>query len=169
VPIRREPLPEHALHAHYQRAGAYADCYAARIGRPVSHEAFVTAFYTTWLFKLERLILRLLVNKPSTDAEAGALARGERSRFAAWTVEARTTDQIVMCDFLGRTRSWLMVEAVEGGEATRLYFGSVVVPKAHAATGKSSLGASYTLMLGFHKLYSRALLRAARARLFRAR
>ena len=74
-----------------------------------------------------------------------------------------------MCDFLGRTRSWLMVEAVDGGKATRLYFGSVVVPKPNGAARKSSLGASYTLMLGFHKLYSRALLRAARSRLFRGR
>jgi hypothetical protein len=169
VPTRREPIPEHALHAHYEREGAYADCYATRIEHPVSHVAFVTAFYTTWLFKLERLILRYLVDKPSTDAEAEALARGERTRFAAWTVEARATDQVVMCDFLGRTRSWLMVEAVDGGKATRLYFGSVVVPGPDAASGKSSLGAGYTLMLGFHKLYSRALLRAARSRLFRAR
>jgi hypothetical protein len=168
VSIRREPLPEHALHAHYQRAGAYADCYATRIEQPVSHAAFVAAFYTSWLFKLERWILRL-VKKPSTDEEAHALARGERHSFAAWTVEARATDQLVMCDFLGRTRSWLMVEALDGGKATRLFFGSVVVPQLDAATGKSSLGASYSLLLGFHKLYSRALLRAARSRLFRER
>ena len=166
--IRREPLPEHALHAHYQREGAYTDCYATRIEQPVSHAAFVAAFYTSWLFRLERSILRL-VDKPSTDDEARALARGERSSFAAWSVEARATDQIVMCDFLGRTRSWLMVEAVDGGKATRLYFGSVVVPKPNGTARKSSLGASYTLLLGFHKLYSRALLRAARSRLFRGR
>jgi hypothetical protein len=165
--IRREAIPDHALHAHYLREGAYADCYATRIEQPVAHATFVAAFYTTWLFKLERFILRHLVNKPSTDAEALELARGERVSFAAWTVEARATDQIVMCDFMGRTRSWLMVEAIDGGKATRLLFGSVVVPRLDAATGRASLGAGYTLMLGFHKLYSRALLRVAHARLRR--
>jgi hypothetical protein len=164
--IRRQAIPAHALHAHYQHEGAYADCYVARIEQPVSHAEFVAAFYTTGLFKLERFILRHLVNKPSTDAEALELARGERTRFAAWTVEARATDQIVMCDFMGRTRSWLMVETI-GGKATHLYFGSVVVPRLDKDTGKSSLGAGYTLMLGFHKLYSRALLSAAHARLRR--
>ena len=96
----------------------------------------MASFYTTWLFKLERFILRRLVNKPSTDAEAFELARGERASFAAWSVEARVTDQIVMCDFLGRTRSWFMVEAIEGGKATRLYFGSAVVPKLNARHGQ---------------------------------
>ena len=166
--VHREPIPEHALHAHYLREGAYADCYVTRIAQPVSHARFVAAFYTTWLFKLERVILRL-VDKPSTDADAQALARGERTHFAAWTVEARATDQLVMCDFMGRTRSWLMVEAVDGGTATHLYFGSVVVPRSDASGTKPSLGTSYSLLLGFHKLYSRALLNAARSRLVRGR
>ena len=69
----------------------------------------MTAFYTTWLFRLERWILRLAVARPSTDEEAHQLARGEREAFAAWSVEARAPDQLLMCDFTGRTRSWLMV------------------------------------------------------------
>ena len=51
-----------------------------------------------------------------------------------------------------------------GAEATRLYFGSAVVP-ARAKDGRASLGAGFHSLLGFHRLYSHALLRAARSRL----
>lgn len=163
--IRRTPVPEQALHAHYQRDGGYADCYTTDIARVVSQAQFVEAFYTTWLFKLERWILGWSVNKPSTDAQAREIARAQRSAFAAWTVEARLEDQLLMCDFLGHTRSWFMVEPQHG--ATRLYFGSVVTSRLDEATGKRALGRSYRLLLGFHKLYSRALLRTARRRLAR--
>jgi hypothetical protein len=151
--IQRPPLPEHALSARYARESAYTDCYSAVIGRPVTHAEFVEAFYTTWLFKLERWILSWSVNKPSTDVQARQIARGEIDFFAAWTLEARAPDQLLMCDFLGATRSWFMV--VREGSGTRLYFGSVV----------TSRSAGYRALLAFHKLYSRALLSATRARL----
>ena len=157
-------VPDHALHARYQRDGGYADCYAADIARAVSHAEFVETFYTTWLFKLERWILGWSVNKPSTDAQAREIARDQRSSFAAWSVEARAGNQLLMCDFLGHTRSWFMVEPLVDG-ATRLFFGSVVTSRLNAATGKRELGRNFRLLLGFHKLYSRALLRAARKRL----
>jgi hypothetical protein len=74
------------------------------------------------LFKLERLLLARLVSKSSTDAQAGQLACGTLDSFAAWSVEERREDQLLMCDFPGRTRSWLMVSAMEGenSEGTRL-------------------------------------------------
>ena len=139
-----------------------------RIGyaaRAVTHEQYVAAFYTTWLFKLERWILQL-VSKPSSDVEATRLARGEIERFAAWSVEGRAEDQMLLCDYTGRTRSWLSVrDASEGGAPrTRLYFGSAVVPRA----GEARLGFPFDLLLDFHKAYSVALLRAARARLKQA-
>jgi hypothetical protein len=165
--IRREPVPEHALHAHYEKEGSYADCYATTLDAPVSHERYIEAFYTTWLFKLERWILAWTVKKPSTDAAAHELARGRRTDFAAWTIEARATDQLLMRDFLGSTRSWFMVEPRDSGRATRLYFGSVVVRRPDPVTGELRMGRGFGLLLGFHKLYSRALLRAARARLRR--
>ena len=40
----------------------------------ISFPEFVFAFYTTLLFKLERLILKWTVSKPSTDAQARQLA-----------------------------------------------------------------------------------------------
>jgi len=46
-------------------------------------------------------------------------------------------------------------------EGTRLYFGSAVIPATHARTGRKSLGFLFRAMLGFHKLYSRMLLRAS--------
>jgi hypothetical protein len=123
------------------------------------------------VFKLERLILKWLVAKPSTDAEARELAVGDRNAFAAWSVEGRAADQLLMCDYLGRTRSWLMVApgGPENPPATRLYFGSAVVPVIDKATGQSTLGSSYNALLGFHKRYSRVLLSSARARLAKLR
>jgi hypothetical protein len=166
--VQRQALPPGALHQSYARDGAYTDCYVTVIERPVSHEEFVAAFYTTWLFKLERWILSWAVNKPSTDAQALGIARAQIKDFAAWTVEARSPDQLLMCDFLGHTRSWLSVARDSSGR-TRLYFGSVVTSRVNRKTGQRELGRSYSALLGFHKLYSRALLAAARARLSRTK
>jgi len=106
------------------------------------------------------------VARPSDDGEARALARGERTAFAAWSVEGRADNQLLMCDFQSRTRSWLMVEP--GVASTRLYFGSGIVPRIDPVTGEKRMGPGFRALLGFHKLYSRALLAAARARLKRS-
>ncbi|MDI1342051.1 hypothetical protein [Polaromonas sp.] len=171
--IHRSELPPGALLGKYQHGKAYADCYVTQIARHVSHAEFVQAFYTTPLFKLERRLLAWLVSKPSTDAQAGQLASGILDAFAAWSVEERREDQLLMCDFQGRTRSWLMVIPMEGenSRGTRLYFGSAVVPAraARAAARTPDLGLTFRLLLGFHKLYSRALLCSAKSRLMRQR
>jgi hypothetical protein len=167
--IRPCKLPAGALLDRYSASGAYADCYVAEIGRAVSHAEFVEAFYTTVVFKLERLILRLLASRPSTDAQARQLAQGTLSSFAAWSVEGRAPDQLLLSDFTGRTRSWLMVAAPENAESpgTRLFFGSAVVPVRDPSTRRTSPGFVFRALLGFHKLYSRVLLHAARSRLSR--
>ena len=159
--IRAGDLPPSALHRKYVGTGAHADCYFTEIGRSVSHAEYIEAFYTTWVFKLERIILRL-VAKPSTDEQARRLAHGELDAFAAWIVEARAPNQLLLCDYVRRTRSWLMIEPIPGG--TRLYFGTVVVPEKNAA-GELELGSPYTALMGFHRLYSKVLLRCARSRL----
>ena len=163
--IAAQPLPEHALLARYAGNGSYTDCYVTDIPGGFSHAEYVAAFYTTWLFKTERAILKWLVRRPSTDVEAQQLARGARESFAAWTVEARAPNQLLLCDFLGNTRSWLMLETRADGAATRLYFGSAIVPRVDPATGEKKLGRSFHALLGFHRRYSRALLAAARSRL----
>ncbi|HJV95743.1 MAG TPA: hypothetical protein VJ608_06885 [Albitalea sp.] len=162
-------LPQGALLGAYQHGGAYADCYVTELARPVSHAEYVEAFYTTALFKLERRLLAWLVARPSTDAQASQLAAGALDSFAAWNVEARSNDQVLLADLHGRTRSWLMVAAAQadGHATTRLYFGSAVVPVLRAGSAKPSLGWAFRWLLGFHKLYSRALLSAARSRLAR--
>jgi hypothetical protein len=165
--VTRQPVPDHALHAHYLRNGAYVDCYLIHLDREVTLPQFVAAFYTSWLFKLERWILGWSVRKPSTDEEARQIAAGEITQFAAWSLELRAPDQLLMCDFMKATRSWFMVAPGAQPRSTRLYFGSVVTSRVNEQTGQRELGRSYRWLMGFHRLYSRALLRAARARLSR--
>ena len=167
-PIRACALPDKALLSKYARAGAYTDCYTAETARPVSHAAYVEAFYTCGLFKVERFLLAWLVFKPSTDAQARELAAGASGAFAAWRVEERSANQLLVCDFLGRTRSWLMIGPPGNGAAgTRLYFGTAVMPVRDTVSGQTRMGFAFKSLVGFHRLYSRALLYAARSRLAR--
>jgi hypothetical protein len=162
--IETTPLPEGALIARYADQGDYTDCFVATVSRQVTIAHFAEAFYTSPLFKVERFILRWVVRKPSTDSGARALALREVDHFAAWTVEGRADNQLLMCDYQSRTRSWLMV-IPDGEAATRLYFGTVVVKVRSRLTGKPTLGPVFHALLWFHKLYARALLRAAVNRL----
>jgi hypothetical protein len=157
---RPAPLPAQSLLQSYAREGHYTDCWAIEVATRVTHAQYVTAFYTSWVFKLERWILRWAIARPSTDAQAAALAAGTLETFSAWRVEARAESQLLTRDeFTRRTGSWLMTEALpEGG--TRLYFGSVVVKERDGRMGRN-----FSLMLGFHRLYSRILLGAARRKL----
>ena len=163
--IARLDLPDNALlrqYHHAQCAGAYTDCYATVVAKRVNLSDFICAFYTTRLFGLERTLLKLVVNRPSTDQNARDLASGAIDAFAAWTVEQRAERQLLMCDMHARTRSWFMVEPITPSGHTRLLFGSAVVPRAKEA-GK--LGLLVRASMPLHKLYSRALLHAARRRL----
>lgn len=160
--IRACELPANALLRVYADAGDYTDCFTTGLPRGVMHADFVVAFYNSPLFKLERFVLRL-IGKPSVDGDARELAEGRRETYAAWSVERRAPDQILLCDFQGKTRSWLMVEPL--GETTRLYFGSAVVKPSERRGGEKRMTAGFQALLGFHQRYSRALLRAARARL----
>lgn len=165
--IQPSPLPDNALLRAYLGNGAYADCYATDVAGAVSHEQYVAAFYTSAVFKVERFILKWAVSKPSTDVLAKQLATGSNKDFAAWRVEQRSENQLLLCDFMGRTRSWLMVAPVitESGAGTRLYFGSAVVATEKSKTGQPTMGFGFSALLGLHKLYSQVLLHAARTRL----
>jgi hypothetical protein len=133
----------------------------------VSHARYVAAFYTTPVFRLERLILQWAVSRPSSAAQAEQLAAGEIDNFAAWRVESRAENQLLLADLQGRTRSWLMVVRLDtgNGPATRLYFGSAVVPVEGYRAGKPTLGPVVRALLGFHRIYSQVLLSAAKSRL----
>lgn len=156
-------LPAEALLNSYVEIGAYTDCFRCVVDRRLSHAEFVQDFYTTGLFKLERLILKYVMSLPATDVEAIQVANGSIDRFSAWRVEQRSENQLLMCDVHGRTRSWFMTEPGSGDQAskTTLYFGSAVTQKTNPENGDSSMGAGFNLLLGFHKLYSRALLYSA--------
>ena len=163
--IRACELPGESLLRRYRDCGAYTDCYVAALARPVSHAEYVEAFYTTAVFKLERLLLAWFVARPSTDAQAHCLAIGQLKTFAAWDVEARAPNQVLLTDFQGRTRSWLMSTPSPDGQSTKLFFGSAVVPVVDRRSGRKKMGFAFKALLGFHKLYSRMLLRSAVLRL----
>lgn len=135
-----QPLPDHSLLTRYRDVKGYTDSFSLDVPGAVSLAQYVA----------------------TSDAGAYSLARGETEAFAAWTVEARSEDQILMCDFLKKTRSWLMVEALPGA-GTRLWLGSAIVPKRISADGRAWLGLGFHALLPFHKVYSVALLRAAAA------
>lgn len=164
--IEKFPVPAGTMLDKYSINGAYADCYMTGLPGQVSFSEFILAFYTTPLFKLERLILKLFVSKPSTDTQAGQLANGTSREFAAWRVEGRSENELLMCDFLGRTRSWFMVMPVDGTR-TDLYFGSAISPGEEAKTQKLSLGQGFRALLGFHKVYSVLLLHSAKLQIKR--
>jgi len=163
------PLPDNALLNTYQKNGAYTDCYFTDISSTVTHSQYVNAFYTTSVFKLERSILKWVVSKPSSDAQVVLLADGETDTFSAWNVEKRCENQLLLCDYQKRTRSWLMIKYVESekGITTRLYFGSAVVPIKNIKTGSSSFGFVFHALSWFHKMYSVVLLSSAKSRLMR--
>ena len=163
--VTRE-LPPDALPHEDRERGASADCYTTDVPLLVSHAAYVEAFYTSWAFKLERFVLKWTVAKPSTDDEARRLSRGELDAFAAWTVDARARDQVLLVDFMRRTKSWLMVAALDATH-TRLYFGTVIMP-VRKKTGPPSIGLAFGALMPFHKAYSRVLLGAAAARITRS-
>jgi hypothetical protein len=169
--VTQQPAPADSLLRTYlggdnpERWGQYGDCFSVQVSRPVTLEEFVVAFYTTWVFRLERRILRLVIGTPSTDAQARGVATGTEQVFAAWAVGARSESQLLMCDRYETTRSWFRVLPNEGG--TTLQFGSAVA-SAPGRGAAPSTGRGFRLLLGFHVLYSKVLLRAAAKRLLRS-
>jgi hypothetical protein len=163
-------VPPNSLLRAYKAGAGFADCYVAEVQGAVTQAAFVEAFYTTPLFKIERMLLRYLASNPASDADAKQLAAGKATKFSAWRVEKQSPSELLLADFTGRTRSWLMAAPVAGPDQplrTRLYFGSAVVPrsgKAGRAVQEPRMGWVFHALLGFHRLYSRLLLRAASGR-----
>lgn len=156
------------LAAYGERSGYYTDCFAIDVGGRVALSDYVEAFYTTSLFKAERVVL-CLAGIRSTDAQASELATGVADKFAAWRVEYRDERELLM-DAVGRTWSWFRVEEVgkPDAPATRLFFGSVVAPMEGQNTDHPRMGFLFASLLGAHRVYSRLLLAAAARRVARA-
>lgn len=152
--VTEADLPSGALLERYRTEGGHVDCYIAEVPRPVDLGQLITAFYTSGAFRPERWLLGALLGKRADEADVAQLAAGQTDRFSAWTVEVRSDNEILLCDFQGRTRSWLMVVPIAGG--TRLHFGSAVVAQKRGADRLM-----FRALLGFHRLYSRVLLKGA--------
>lgn len=149
------PVPGDALlHRYVGKGATYTDCFEVMHPLAADLAAFITAFYTSWLFRLERAVLAVPLRRPIRDTEVRALAAGAE-RFAVWSVEARDQGQILLRDRSGATRSYLAVSPKQGG-VTRLLFGSAVL----AAEGRPQPRA-VRMITPLHRGYSRALLRAA--------
>ncbi|MEH6646281.1 hypothetical protein [Sulfitobacter sp.] len=155
------PVPHGAFLARYVGQGAtYTDCFMIDLSRDVTLEDYLGAFYTSPLFRAERAVLTLLLRRWIKDSELSQMLSGGRDSFAAWNVEARSKDQILMRDFSGSTRSWFSAEVSTDG--TRLSFGSAVM-----ATEGVKLPFVARLAMPLHRIYAKALLRAAHRRLSR--
>jgi hypothetical protein len=168
--VTREAVPDDSLlktfrgGVHPERWGGYADCFEVTVERTVTLSEFVYAFYTSPAFRIERLLLRLLIGAASTRADARAVAEGTATRFAAWYVGERSATQLLMCDRYERTRSWFSVAPLAGNR-TRLQFGSAVAAARDGGNGPKQRVKGFRLMLRFHVLYSLVLLHAAKVRL----
>ncbi|MBT8080467.1 MAG: hypothetical protein KJO31_17945 [Gammaproteobacteria bacterium] len=160
--ITKSPLPGDALLQRFVDSGDYTDCFVTGIDTQVALADYVEAFYTTAVFKAERLVLKWAVARPSTDREAKQLANGVIDAFAAWTVVERRENQMLLMDVRGQTCSWFMLTAEPVG--SRLFFGSAVIRSEKTPTGPR-MKWTYRSLLGFHRVYSRVLLWAARRRL----
>jgi len=155
-------VPTGSMLERCRAAKAYVDCYKASCERPASFAGFVEAFYSSPIFKLERGILGLVLSKGASDEDARALAENRNQRFAIWKVEERNETEILLST--GRTRSWLMVgpPTEPNGLGVTLFFGSAVFPPSRSGSG---MGLPFNALLGFHKLYPKALLASAVSRL----
>ncbi|MFT6876753.1 MAG: hypothetical protein ACI9XK_004894 [Granulosicoccus sp.] len=162
-------VPDDSLLAQYRIestgkvANNYCDCYSIVVNRKIDLDEFVYAFYTSTIFRFERKILAIVLGIPSTDENAKQLSLGQADCFSAWTVETRLDNEILLWVRKSRTGSWFMVreneEPVAGG--TELLFGSVVLP----GKDQKGFGILFHSLMGFHKLYSKALLYSAKKRL----
>jgi hypothetical protein len=170
--IMRESAPGDSLLKTYrgavrpERWGAYADCFAVSVDRDVDLTAFVFAFYTSPVFRIEGFLLHALLGVSSSEADARAVAGGTTDKFSAWYVGQRTPTQLLMCDRYERTRSWFCATPAIGG-GTRLQFGSAVAAKRDEKTGVRAMGGGFHWLLWFHILYSQVLLHAAKLKLQR--
>ena len=165
--ITQDAVPADALLKTYQggpRPEGWresGDCFAVSVDRVIPLAAFVFAFYTSRVFRIERLILGLLAGAPSTDTEARRLADGSGTSFAIWRVGERTATQLLMCDRYERTRSWFRVVPLKDGK-TLLQFGSAVASNGGPRAAASARRTLFRLLLKFHVVYSQILLNAAK-------
>ena len=158
--VHKSEIPMTALVKAYQgQPKTRIDCYRIFIDKPIKLESFIGRFYRGRLFRIERFLIHKIVRHPSSEAQLNDLLSGMSKTFSAWTQSARNENQLIMCDYQGRTCSWFMVEPQD--EGTNLYFGTVLKPTKHFKGLEWLSKPIFTLFLPAHGLYSRLLLGAA--------
>jgi len=164
IKVSQPELPSDSLLIRYRESKDFTDCYQISINQKINLHEYVNAFYTSWLFKLERFIIKWLVNKPSTDQDVELLARSETSEFSAWSVEERTENQLLLCDYQGQTRSWLSV-VNQDNESSQIYFGTAVVYRKDKKGRTIEFNQVFKFISLFHHFYAKALIRCAAKKL----
>ncbi|MEL7396055.1 MAG: hypothetical protein AAFN44_06750 [Pseudomonadota bacterium] len=158
--ITQIPAPDDSfLHALACQTGAYADCFEATVACDIpqsdAFQRFVFAFFDSPVFRVERAILRLAGKAPKDRSDPKALALGETDAFAAWRVERRADNEILLVVLNTPIRTWLSLQ--KEGSVARLRFGSAILPQ----EGKDIPHWAFRVTLPAHVVYSRLLLRAA--------
>lgn len=159
--VRSGTIPTTSLLYEYETVkGGYCDCYVVDTQGDANLQNYISVFFETWIFKLELKLLSLFgLNRDRPD-QVKQLAEGCVKTFAAWKVEGRTENDLLLAVGTGPIRTWLRVEA-HSENAVRFYFGSALLPLRTDRNGHPRLDAISMVLLPFHKLYSRILLRAA--------
>jgi hypothetical protein len=161
VQVIATTLPKSAcLNDYEHHAGVYTDCFQTELPKGGTLESYINAFFNTWLFRIERMILNTAAKKPASDEDIARLAQGTSNTMSAWQVERRDADQILLEVPQTPIRTWLMRSGE--GEKTQLYFGSAILPDAVDRNGNAKMPFLFHALLGFHKLYARALLFSAK-------
>ena len=166
--ITQKAVPVDSLLARYaDEPEGHTDCFVTTVRANVDLASYISAFYSSWVFRPERILLSVAPSFPGSAAALERLACGKSDRFLAWTVEQRRDHEILLAEFSGATRSWLRV--VPQGEAlTELNFGSAIVARRDADGSYRPPSFVFSLLSGFHEFYSRMLLSAASRRLQRS-
>lgn len=115
--ITAPPLPDDSLLARHRGPECYRDAFRVEVPGDVSLAELITVFFGSGAFLPERTALRL-IGRGAGRAEIAELADGRAKRFAAWELEAREENELLMHDFLDKTCCWLAVSP--GGEAPDL-------------------------------------------------
>ncbi len=161
--VKSCPIPDNVYLARYQeQSRSYTDCFSVDISRRVSLSEFISVFFNTFLFRMERRVLSVFSS--STHQDVVDLATGSSDSLALWSVEARDDDQLLLSFGKGDVHTWLMVlPGVDGADSSRLYFGtglhfgSTIIPEYKAGEG-ARLSTVYYPFIGCHRIYARLLL-----------
>ena len=158
--VHTSDIPSPSLvDTHYSKSSERIDCYRIFVENSTNLESFVGCFYRGRLFRIERALISLVTGHKSSHAQLDELLSKKTKIFSAWTECQRNENQLIMCDYQGRTCSWFMVEPHKNG--TYLYFGTVLKRTNYFPRFEWLSKPIFTLLLPVHGLYSRLLLSAA--------